>query len=192
VNTFNTITTGDSYGVLAITAEGDVSSGSIDELENEARYCFKMGSQDTAGNIDHISSEDCTIPGLYTDPASDCRNVCTSPSEVVGLLSDTSCFIATAAYGSSLDPHVQALREFKNEYLVPHWFGRKLIKVYYTLSPPIAKWVAKNEFLKSTVRIVLWPIVGLVHLINLIGFFAMMAMSLSIVWGIVKWRKVWL
>jgi hypothetical protein len=190
--TFNQITTAtELYGVLSITASGDVSSGSIDGLTNESRYCFKMGSQDTTGNIDHISSTDCTAEGIYTDGTSDCRNVCTSPSEVVGLLTDTSCFIATAAYGSSLDPHVNLLRDFKNQYLVPHWAGRKVIKAYYSLSPQIAKWVAKNEVLKSTVRILLWPIIGLVQLINLIGLMITFFISVVAVFGIFKWRKAW-
>ncbi len=192
VETFNQITTGtELYGVLSITAQGDVASSSIDGLNNEARYCFKMGSQDTTGNIDHVSSTDCTVEGIYSDPASDCRNVCTSPSEVVGLLTDTSCFIATAAYGSSLDPHVNLLRNFKNEYLVPHWMGRKLIKAYYSISPQIAQWVAQNEIIKSSVRLILWPIIGLVQLINLIGLLATFTLSLAIMFGVLSWRRAW-
>lgn len=165
VTTFNALTTAENYGEVSVSADGDVSSASIDGLANDERFCFKMGSQDTAGNIDHISSTDCTVPGLFNDPLSNCRNVCTTPSEVLGLLADANCFIATAAYGSSLDQHVNRLREFKNEILVPTWIGRKFVKLYYKMSPPIAKLVAKNEILKSFVRVFLWPVILLADLI---------------------------
>lgn len=170
ITTFNTVTTAENYGILSVTSEGDVSAGSLDGLDNEVRYCFKMASQDTTGNIDHISSTDCTAQGVYNDLNSDCRNVCTSPSEVVGLLTDTSCFIATAAYGTNLDPHVQSLREFKNQYLVPSWIGRKVVKFYYSVSPPIAKFIKQHEPLKVLTRAFLWPVVFGVKLLMSMGF----------------------
>jgi hypothetical protein len=170
IATFNSITTAANLGEVSVSAEGDVSSASIDDLANDERFCFKMGSQDTAGNIDHISSADCSVAGAFNDPASDCRNTCTTPSEVLGLLADANCFIATAAYGSSLDQHVNRLREFKNKILVPTWVGRKFVKLYYIISPPIAKLVAKNEVLKSFVRVFLWPVILIADLILDYGF----------------------
>lgn len=169
--TFSAITTANNYGVISVSSTGVVSSESIDGLNNDARVCFKMGSQDTAGNIDRISSTDCTVAGEgdINNAASDCRNVCTVPSEVFGLLSDTNCFIATAAFGSPLDRHVNRLREFKNQFLVPHYLGRKFVKFYYSVSPPIAKVIAENDVLRSFVRIVLWPVVFSVELIFQFG-----------------------
>jgi hypothetical protein len=170
INTFNTITTNNNLGFITVASNGDVSTAALTGLENEKRYCFKMGSQDSTGNIDHISSQDCDVtynPDFAT-PA--CNTVCASPSEVVGLLSDTSCFIATAAFGSRLDPHVQLLRDFKNRFLINNDLGRKVVKIYYSVSPDLAKWISQNETLRSAVRTALWPVVWIVQIVMYFGF----------------------
>jgi len=190
IATFNALTTAENYGEVSVSSDGDVSSASIDGLANDERVCFKMGSQDTAGNIDHISSTDCTVAGAFNDPLSDCRNVCTTPSEVLGLLADANCFIATAAYGSSLDQHVNRLREFKNKILVPTWVGRKFVKLYYKISPPIAKMVAQNEILKSFVRVFLWPVILLADLILDYGFSILLLPFLLVLFYLRRRRQV--
>jgi len=69
------------------------------------------------------------------------------------------CFIATAAYNSSSNPHVKFLREFRDEYLMPCKLGRSLVDSYYKYSPYIAELVAKHKVLRIAVRINLLPFV---------------------------------
>ncbi len=69
------------------------------------------------------------------------------------------CFIATAAYGSMEEPHVQVLRAFRDRVLMELPAGRWFVKGYYTLSPPIAKVIAANAFLRSLVRVLLLPLI---------------------------------
>jgi hypothetical protein len=83
-----------------------------------------------------------------------------TPSEVVGILSDKKCFIATAAYGSDMDKHVQMLRQFRNEFMAPFWLGRKAVKAYYSVSPKIAHWIAQHEIARTITRWMLWPVMG--------------------------------
>jgi uncharacterized repeat protein (TIGR01451 family) len=73
-----------------------------------------------------------------------------------------ACFIATAAYGSPLEPHVQALREFRDNYLQQFALGRAFIDFYYRHSPPIADLVAAHDSLRLLVRAILTPVVLIV------------------------------
>jgi hypothetical protein len=69
------------------------------------------------------------------------------------------CVIATAAYGSSLDPHVQALRDFRDAYLMTTAAGRVVVGLYETYSPPLAALIARHESLKRATRAGLTPVV---------------------------------
>jgi hypothetical protein len=73
------------------------------------------------------------------------------------------CFIATAAYGSSIAHEVFILREFRDHYLLTNPLGQVLVSLYYTISPPIADFLARHENLRGMVRIALYPAVGFSH-----------------------------
>ncbi|MBN1842347.1 MAG: fibronectin type III domain-containing protein [Deltaproteobacteria bacterium] len=76
--------------------------------------------------------------------------------------SETSdnCFIATAAFGSLLEPHVATLRKFRDAHLLPCASGRMFVKTYYAYSPPIADFIARHDTIRAAVRIVLLPTVA--------------------------------
>ncbi len=78
------------------------------------------------------------------------------------------CFIATAAYGFPLHPHLDILRDFRDRYLMPNKPGRVLVNFYYKYSPFVAELIAKNKVLKVAVQINLLPFVAfsysMVHL----------------------------
>jgi YD repeat-containing protein len=69
------------------------------------------------------------------------------------------CFIATAAYGSPLDAHVQSLRDFREAHLRTNAPGRAFIAFYERTSPPIAAFIAEREWARSLTRAALTPIV---------------------------------
>ena len=70
------------------------------------------------------------------------------------------CFIATAAYGSPLHPHLDILRDFRDKYLMPNGFGRKIVELYYRYSPSIASFIAGHKLLKAAVRVNLLPVIA--------------------------------
>lgn len=69
------------------------------------------------------------------------------------------CFIATAAFGSYLDPHVQVLRSFRDNYLLKNSIGSAFVGFYNHISPPIAEYISKHESLRTVTRWALTPIV---------------------------------
>jgi len=75
------------------------------------------------------------------------------------------CFIATAAFGSKFTWPVQLLRHFRDQYLLTNSLGSAFVSLYYRHSPPIAAIIAGNGPLKTLVRVLLAPVVGLVYLL---------------------------
>jgi len=70
-----------------------------------------------------------------------------------------NCFIATAAYGSYLDPKVKVLRDFRDEYLLTNSLGTELVGFYYRNSPPLADYIRERETLRAVVRSLLTVVV---------------------------------
>ncbi len=75
------------------------------------------------------------------------------------------CFIATAAYGSKFEPSVKMLRQFRDKYLLTTATGKSFVAFYYRNSPPIAKFIGGNQFLKLVTRLLLCPFILLVYLV---------------------------
>ncbi|MEX0764013.1 MAG: CFI-box-CTERM domain-containing protein [Nitrosopumilaceae archaeon] len=84
------------------------------------------------------------------------------------------CFIATAAMGSELHPHVQLLREYRDSFILKSEYKEpflRILDIYYSFSPAIADLMEKNRFAKSLIKyLIVYPIVVSIKiLIKLIG-----------------------
>lgn len=68
--------------------------------------------------------------------------------------------MATAAYGSYQDPHVQVLRTFRDRYLLTNRPGTWLTGLYYRTSPPLAAFIAERPWARAVARLGLLPAYG--------------------------------
>lgn len=74
------------------------------------------------------------------------------------------CFIATAAYGTETGAELDVLRDFRDQVLLKNALGSRFVEAYYKVSPPIADFIAENDFLRSVVReVFIDPIVNLLQ-----------------------------
>lgn len=80
-----------------------------------------------------------------------------------------ACFIATAAMGSHLHPHIQSLRNFRDGILLKSRHKdsfENLLRFYYKFSPPIARTMIKNKYLKGFLRYALvYPVVFAIKIV---------------------------
>jgi hypothetical protein len=63
------------------------------------------------------------------------------------------CFIATAVYGSPTAPKIDILREFRDVVLLPNPVGTEFVSLYYKISPPIAGFISRHDFVRTVVRV---------------------------------------
>ncbi|MCW2277867.1 CFI-box-CTERM domain-containing protein [Heliophilum fasciatum] len=73
------------------------------------------------------------------------------------------CFIATAAYGTKYDPAVVMLRQFRDQWLLTNEAGKAFVQYYYQNSPPIARFIANQEGLKTLIRFALIPAIAVAY-----------------------------
>jgi hypothetical protein len=85
----------------------------------------------------------------------------TTPERPMGEVD--ACFVATAAYGSSMAGDVEMLRRFRDTLLAKTVFGELAVQAYYTLGPALSGLIGESEVLRSTARSALDPIVSKVR-----------------------------
>jgi hypothetical protein len=159
---------------LSTTPEGDASftfaatASDPDAGDGIAEYLWDFDDDGATDAIttDPVISRKYTSGGAYTAKviAVDRRGKNAAATTSITVSSSSSddgrgCFIATAAYGSYFDPHVQTLRKFRDEVLMQSALGKGFVDFYYKWSPDAARYIARRPILKGATRLALTPIV---------------------------------
>ncbi|NVB42956.1 hypothetical protein G6O69_34360 [Pseudenhygromyxa sp. WMMC2535] len=74
---------------------------------------------------------------------------------------DGACFIATAAWGKGWGEELQALRWFRDEYMVGKPLAHDMVRMYYAYGPTLAKMIRDVPQARAMARLVLRPIARL-------------------------------
>ena len=133
--------------VTAVDKTGLSAGGSTPGASHESAYSAEV----TAGTGTVQESLLSAVLQEYPDPLIPYPNLPTRQG----------CFIATAAFGYYSEPNVQALRDFRDRFLVTNGPGRAFVEWYYTHGPVAAAWLNRHPKYKPVVRVVLLPAVGM-------------------------------
>lgn len=131
--------------VSANSSVGVVNGFQNSNSASDTPYTLKVYAQNRAG----IISEDSNT----CSPAIDVR-----AQPISGILNESKCFIATAAYQSGTAAPVMLLRKFRDRVLAQHAWGRSFIESYYQHSPEWAEWAWSRPWARALARKLLTPL----------------------------------
>jgi len=172
----------DSSSLPADSVEVDTTSYRLTGLTNGTTYYFAVAAIAQASYyvaVTAIYSDTNTTPGTSNESdysaevAASAGDAQTGPLSAVGhdypetlvaypdLESQgPHCFIATAAFGYYSAPEVQALRAFRDHYLLTNSAGAAFVRWYYEHGPVAAAYINAHPAYKPVVRAALMPAVG--------------------------------
>ena len=101
---------------------GNWTSCTIADLEDSETYYFAVTAYSTEGEESDFSNE---VSHSSSNSSKDDFDV--------GI--GGGCFIATASFGSSVDPQVSHLKDSKDEYSLKNAVGKWLVKQYHRYGP---------------------------------------------------------
>ena len=130
---------------MAVTAVVDPGIASSPGSTNESAYSTEV-------------SETISTPPLNGDPSPPVSDFPETAAPFPNLKNE-GCFIATAAYGFYSAPQVQALRDFRDRFLLTCAPGRAFVAWYYRYGPRGAHFLNLHPWLKAPVRLALLPLV---------------------------------
>lgn len=123
---------------------------STDRANSLTKICDshrKRFGRDAGDFVDDINRE-CRSWVQNNDPSAIARLAPVAPKP-------SGCFIATASYRSCAHPRVPLLQEFRDSWLLKRKSGRILTKIYYRISPPLARLIERSPSLQSLSRVLL-------------------------------------
>ncbi|MBT77363.1 MAG: hypothetical protein CL798_04130 [Chromatiales bacterium] len=166
------------YGTAAVTENqvdvGDVTTFTVSDLENATEYRFAVSAfvqpvyhfsvtaldSTPSANESEFSPESTLVIGSLTEGVLS-NQLTATPDDTASYpdLSDSGCFVATAAFGVDWSAEVQVLRDFRDRFLLSNGPGRAFVRWYYRNGPSAAALMVEFDAVRPAVRAFLWPFV---------------------------------
>jgi len=177
--------TDDTQDLTLDTTNGSITPKSVTGLKNlngtTQEYQFVIASIDQAGILTYWTNPNGTSPNAMNFAITPTGTTqAAQPQPVYGLLDGQGCFIATAAYGSILQPEVATLRAFRSKILLQSEWGQSFVRWYYHNSPTYAQKLSQHEAWRFVVRGMLWPLVWFADLALWLGLWPAIAIVVGL------------
>jgi hypothetical protein len=134
-----------------------VSASKVGFNNGQAQTRFSVGTQ----TISSVSTSSASISSTSFSSQTTAKSTPSPPNK---------CLIATATFGSELTPEVAQLRNFRDTEVLQTAAGSSFMQAfnafYYSFSPQVASFIAPRENVRAGMRIVLYPLIGILYLAN--------------------------
>jgi len=147
-------------------------------LPSEASYSFDPVSVTPPGSS-KLTINAGSAKGTYTVTIKGVADGIERTTTFTVVFREKKCVIATVTYGSEVSDEVNLLRKFRDEIVLNSYAGQRFYVAfdafYYSWSPYVAQFIIKNPWLKTPVKILLYPLLGALllasHIVQPISYF---------------------
>jgi hypothetical protein len=141
---------GQSYDYNTPYWESTEPECTIYDLDITKTYYFVVKAFDLDGKTSDNSNEVALVEGMAVNVTDD---------DVGSGGGGSGCFVATAAYGSLMEPYVKRLFKFRDRYLRSNRLGKTFVKYNYKYLPSTADFIDRLAGLMVVACVVLLPLV---------------------------------
>lgn len=157
--------------------DGDSAEIADDDLENGVTYYVRVAAVDDAENEGSLSEEITVTPVETLDFWEHYQGE-------GGTDDGGFCFVATAAYGTSMAAELGPLRAFRDRVLLPTAAGRSFVEVYYRWGRYAAAFLAERPALRFAARVLLVPVVAAARLATALPPWGVLAVLAGLALGL--------
>jgi YVTN family beta-propeller protein len=178
---------GDGYGTVVSTPAG-IDCGTACQTRLAAGTAVQLTANAVGQSFFSAwqGDADCLDGSVTLNSNKTCVAVFATRYNPPSVGSGIGCFIATAAYGTPLAEEVAVLRGFRDRHLLTNAPGRLFVQTYYTVSPPIADFIARHEWARAATRTALRPLLVVVRHPEAAAL-GLIFIASGLVW--IRWRR---
>ena len=145
----NTLPAAEVVAYIGFTGDKQVANGFVNSTNGtDNGYKAALYAMNTAGILSPPGTA-CTTNAFPRGRGDGSADGLLRAQSIKSVLTESKCFIATAAFHDGRAPPVMLLRKFRNEVLSKNQLGRSFIEMYYHYSPALAEWAWDKPLVRA-------------------------------------------